>query len=1060
MNILECSPIFVDGAQMNYKPLGFAHFDSDGRFKSVDSGILKAVRRQESDLLGKTVAEVNPPLFAPKTLRTIIADRIKRFMDTGEAESNVEVNILDIDGKPIPISYCATGLRNKAGRTVAEIAFVAELSDRNCMRKKEKAEELQESKAMLEAIFDHHYQLTGLLSTEGRLLAANRTALKFAGVEEAEVIGQLFWEGPWWDSQQTEVQNAFMRAVKGEFVRFETTHPAPERGVRNIDFSLNPVRDDKGNVIYVVPEGRDITNHKRAEKLQHESESKYRHLLESTSDAIYAMEVTDEGAFFIDCNHKAEESWGRTREEIVGKSPLDYSPPMQSGGRSSAERLTEIMTAAKSGQPQIFEWERYNGKGELFDIEVTVSRTPEPDVFHVHAIERDITERKAAERSLRASERFLQDVFDSIRDGISVLDTDFNILRVNRWLEEIYGSKDDIVGRKCYEVYEQRESPCEWCPALKTIRTGEPHSELVPSPSADYPINWFELSTYPLKDEDGRVANIIECVKDVTDHKLAKDALIESEEKFRALTEQSLDVIMRFDDQLRHLYVNPAVENFTGIKAAKYIGKTHEELGFSADLCRLWKDAIGGVFRTGKVNRIEFQATEDGWVDWLLMPEYEQNGKVKAVITSARDITERKQAEEQRTIMESQLQQSQKLEAIGTLAGGVAHEINNPIMGIMNYAQLIKDRLNGDDSSTKEFASEIIHETERVASIVKHLLSFSRPDMERSSPARVCDIITETLSLVNTVLRHDQIALHIDIPEALPKLSCRSQEIQQVVMNLITNARDALNMKYPNHHHNKMIMLSATALEKAGTKWLRITVEDTGPGIPAEVRERMFDPFYTTKPRHKGTGLGLYISHNIVRNHGGEIGIESTSAEGTRYYVDFPLTPHEQVPLEKTPVIWSQKNSEDTGNTEAHEQSIPSTESANHAGARVLVVDDEPNIRDTLCMFLQEAGYETLQAENGKAATAIADSTDRIDVIVTDILMPETDGVELIQTMKQAHPDTKIIAVSGGGQISSDYYLNIMKALGADVIREKPIGKEEILRDVAALIPTAGLCNK
>ena len=711
MNILECSPIFVDGAQMNYKPLGFAHFDSDGRFKSVDSGILKAVRRQESDLLGKTVAEVNPPLFAPKTLRTIIADRIKRFMDTGEAESNVEVNILDIDGKPIPISYCATGLRNKAGRTVAEIAFVAELSDRNCMRKKEKAEELQESKAMLEAIFDHHYQLTGLLSTEGRLLAANRTALKFAGVEEAEVIGQLFWEGPWWDSQQTEVQNAFMRAVKGEFVRFETTHPAPERGVRNIDFSLNPVRDDKGNVIYVVPEGRDITNHKRAEKLQHESESKYRHLLESTSDAIYAMEVTDEGAFFIDCNHKAEESWGRTREEIVGKSPLDYSPPMQSGGRSSAERLTEIMTAAKSGQPQIFEWERYNGKGELFDIEVTVSRTPEPDVFHVHAIERDITERKAAERSLRASERFLQDVFDSIRDGISVLDTDFNILRVNRWLEEIYGSKDDIVGRKCYEVYEQRESPCEWCPALKTIRTGEPHSELVPSPSADYPINWFELSTYPLKDEDGRVANIIECVKDVTDHKLAKDALIESEEKFRALTEQSLDVIMRFDDQLRHLYVNPAVENFTGIKAAKYIGKTHEELGFSADLCRLWKDAIGGVFRTGKVNRIEFQATEDGWVDWLLMPEYEQNGKVKAVITSDRDITERKQAEEQRTIMESQLQQSQKLEAIGTLAGGVAHEINNPIMGIMNYAQLIKDRLNGDDSSTKEFASEIIHET-------------------------------------------------------------------------------------------------------------------------------------------------------------------------------------------------------------------------------------------------------------------------------------------------------------------------------------------------------------
>ena len=251
-------------------------------------------------------------------------------------------------------------------------------------------------------------------------------------------------------------------------------------------------------------------------------------------------------------------------------------------------------------------------------------------------------------------------------------------------------------------------------------------------------------------------------------------------------------------------------------------------------------------------------------------------------------LEDQKRAGEERQRLQAQLIQSQKLEAIGTLAGGVAHEINNPIMGIMNYAQLILDKL-GPASPVAGFVTEIGLETERVATIVKNLLAFSRHDEKSHSPARLCDIANGTLSLMQTVMRHDRIALEVDVPEDLPPVKCRSQQIQQVIMNLLTNARDALNAKYPQHAADKKILLTVRQMEKAGRRWIRTTVEDHGPGIPEELREHIFEPFFTTKPRDKGTGLGLSINHGIVKAHHGELSVESELGEWTRFHVDLPV---------------------------------------------------------------------------------------------------------------------------------------------------------------------------
>jgi signal transduction histidine kinase len=260
---------------------------------------------------------------------------------------------------------------------------------------------------------------------------------------------------------------------------------------------------------------------------------------------------------------------------------------------------------------------------------------------------------------------------------------------------------------------------------------------------------------------------------------------------------------------------------------------------------------------------------------------FDEKGRVEAVVVHSRDVTETRKLEEQ-------LMHSQKIESIGTLAGGVAHEINNPINGIMNYAELILDRLEKDNPAA-EFAREILHETRRIAKIVKNLLTFARHEKQSHSPAQLADIVSSVLSLIQTVMRHDQIDLRVEIPDDLPKIKCRSQQIQQVVMNLMTNARDALNERYPGYSSEKKLRVSAGLIEKEHRRFIRTTVEDSGTGIPAEIRDRIFDPFFTTKPKETGTGLGLSISYGIVKDHGGELSVESEPGRCTRFHLDLPV---------------------------------------------------------------------------------------------------------------------------------------------------------------------------
>jgi PAS domain S-box-containing protein len=304
--------------------------------------------------------------------------------------------------------------------------------------------------------------------------------------------------------------------------------------------------------------------------------------------------------------------------------------------------------------------------------------------------------------------------------------------------------------------------------------------------------------------------------------------------------------------------------------------------------------AISQALREGTQARLEVHIEIGGsaarWFAVRVAPIV-IDGVIDRTIVVATDIEDRKRTEAERDRFEDQLRQQQRLESIGTLASGVAHEINNPVQGIMNYAELIAES-NAADDLIREFSQEIQHETQRVAAIVRNLLAFSRQELtETGETTTMAEIVEGTVSLIRAVMRRDQIRLDIDISGNLPKLTCRRQQIQQVIMNLVTNARDALNARWSGYHELKSVHVRATSFEQDGAPWIRLEVRDHGGGVSESAVAHIFDPFFTTKGRDQGTGLGLAVSHGIVNDHGGQLLLDNHPGEGARFLVELPCTP-------------------------------------------------------------------------------------------------------------------------------------------------------------------------
>lgn len=362
-------------------------------------------------------------------------------------------------------------------------------------------------------------------------------------------------------------------------------------------------------------------------------------------------------------------------------------------------------------------------------------------------------------------------------------------------------------------------------------------------------------------------------------------------QKQEAMIANISDVISIINNKGMISYISPNIEKWFGWTQEEMIGRNSFEL-INPESFEFTIEDLAKFMRVPNLTNtieVEYRCKDRSFKDVeLTVINLIDDSNINGILLNYHDISERKKLEKDKLITDAYMTNQQKLESIGTLAGGVAHEINNPINGIMNYTQLIIDesKFNAD---TLQYLNEITFESKRISEIVKNLLHFSRHDKQEHSLARIVDIIERTLMLIKTIIKQDQIILEVDIPKELPNIKCRSQQIQQVLMNLLTNARDTLNEKYPNYNENKICKLYCKKYNKDNKEWIRVTVEDHGNGINKDILDKIFVPFFTTKDREHGTGLGLSISYGIVKDHHGDLTVDTKIGEYTKFNLDLPV---------------------------------------------------------------------------------------------------------------------------------------------------------------------------
>ncbi|MHB8881211.1 MAG: ATP-binding protein [Thermodesulfovibrionales bacterium] len=369
------------------------------------------------------------------------------------------------------------------------------------------------------------------------------------------------------------------------------------------------------------------------------------------------------------------------------------------------------------------------------------------------------------------------------------------------------------------------------------------------------------------------------------------------------------------------------------------------------------------------------------------------DGRGKALVI-VEDITERRQAAEEQKKLEGQLLQAQKIESIGRLAGGVAHDFNNILSAILGYSELALLKLS-EDSPAREEIGQVKAAGERAASLTHQLLAFSRKQVLEMKPANVNDIAENTLKMLNRLIRAD-IVLELKLKKPLRNIRADQTQIGQVLMNLVVNAVDAM----PDGG-SLMISTDEVLLDEAYVRqrkevkpgpYVIFTVTDTGAGMSREVRERIFEPFFTTKDFGKGTGLGLAMVYGIVKQHGGYIYVYSEPGKGTAFKVYLPVISEDISSADEAAAEGPMKGGSET----------------------VLVVDDDPFIRRLIADVLGPLGYRVLEADGGEEALKISESrTDAIDLLLTDIIMPKMNGKVISELVSKRHPEAKTIFMSG-----------------------------------------------
>lgn len=638
----------------------------------------------------------------------------------------------------------------------------------------------------------------------------------------------------------------------------------------------------------------------------------------------------------------------------------------------------------------------------------------------------EIAERERAEDELAIASRMRTALLDNIPDCIALI--------LKKGTREIVACNDRareagaVAGQTCFKTCALRDDNCPFCLAPTLWETGQPQRLEVEHRGVWYDGIWEPLS------EDLYVHYIF----DITKRKRAETALRESRERFKLLYERAPIAYQSLDERGHFLEVNQAWLDVLGYDRKEVIGRWFGDF-LSPESVEHFKRSFPCFKAEGEIHRVRFQMIKkdgsqilveyDGKIGFDEFGEFEQTHCV------LQDITERQRAEEEKDKLEAQLRQSQKMEAIGQLAGGVAHDFNNLLTVILGNADLLLARVSRSPAALQQADArtnleDIKAAGYRAAALTQQLLVFSRKQTARLEVIDLRRLVGEVEKMLRRLIRED-IALDVTVAPGIGRIRADAGQIEQTIINLVLNARDAMP------HGGRLTVVcenvtldAAHAAAHPGAKvgpHVRLLVRDTGVGMDADTMDHMFEPFFTTKPVGQGTGLGLSTVYGTVTQAGGHITATSDPGVGTTFFVHFPAVDE---PLDPSAPL---EPIRELGGDEV-----------------VLVCEDEPLVRSVTCYTLRSAGYTVLEAENGKRALEVwAEHTGSIDLLVTDVVMPVMNGPELVQAIRAQQPDLRVVFVSGH---AADVLQDEVGSGPRQEFLQKPYTPTQLLRQIRELL--------
>jgi PAS domain S-box-containing protein len=952
--------------------------------------------------------------------RAMVEETIRRTLKN-EALYEVEHRVVLPTGEVRWLACKGQVINDQEGRPQRMLGTVQDISTR-----KQAESKLRDSQMFLTSIVENIPHMIFVKDAKDlRFFLLNKAGEELLGHSRTTLIGKTDYdffptpEADFFTGKDREVLSGKqLLDIPEEVIQTHT------RGTRYLHTKKIPLLNAHGDPLYLLGISEDITDRKQTELERDERELLLRLMFETGAGCVKRvaadgtlLHMNPAGLEFIEADQATD---------ALGRSVFDLVIPEH---RAAFQQMHENVIQGKKQTLQ-FQVQGFKGARRWLETYAVPFRNPLTKAVEHLAISHDITERKEAEDAIRTGERKFRAIYEQAPTGIAILDSlSGRFTQINKKYCDIVGySQEEMLDRTFQDI----THPDDLQPDLNQMQqllVGQISSFQMEKRyiRKNGEIIWVHLTCVPLWLEPTDPRLHIAMVEDITHQKQGEKSIRESEERFRLLIEAIPQQVWTAQPDGLLDYVNQRVLDYFARPLEAISGHGWQELLHPDDLpvcLTRWAESL----ETKKPYEIEFRLRRgrDQAYRWHLgraVPIFNQEGQVVRWFGTNTDITEFKQ-------LEVQARQSQKMEAIGTLAGGIAHDFNNILMGVVGYTELAKQRAGGNEE-VKRHLDEVLVAGQRAKELVQQILAFSRQTDQERQPVELQLVVKEVCKFLRASLPAT-IDIRQNFTEATTIILGDPIQMHQVVMNLCANAEYAMRengglLELKLEHVAGEIDGRGMLPDLKGGSSVRLTVRDTGAGMTPEMAQRIFEPFFTTKGVGEGTGMGLAVVHGIVLSHGGVIHVESEPGQGTTFSIYFPEMEARGIEEEENP--FQQEIFMGRGN--------------------ILFVEDE----ETLARLGEEAlrvlGYEVMVCTSSVAALEVFRAEPfRFDAVVTDQTMPNMTGEVLARELLRLRPDVPIILCTG---FSHAITPEQAKAIGIRAYLLKPLLIKDLgsaLRDV------------